>query len=113
MANTNSFWFNSNYYGGNRPNYEIEKLGEDVLIHVEVPGYKKDEIDLEVESGVLTVSGKRTYLFEGEEKTKSFKQKFWGDFSKYGELSANLENGILKITIPKVTKREKIKINLS
>jgi HSP20 family protein len=70
------------------------------LVRIEIPGAKKDEVGVRVEDGELQVSYQRA----GEENrdgislTRSFRLP--GPVSVAG-ISAQLENGILQVTLPR------------
>jgi len=81
-------------------------------LSVEVPGFKKDEVEVSVENGVLTVSGKNstdeadakgTWLRRERRTTREFCRSF--DLSGAGvdaaAVTAKHENGILTVTVPK------------
>lgn len=72
-----------------------------VHLHLAVPGFKKDELKIAVNRGILTVTGKITRKDKIEFFTNNFESKWRlnsdGDFAK---ISSKLEDGILTITIP-------------
>ena len=85
-----------------------KETNEDYLIRLEVPGYNKDEIKVEVVEGILSI--------QGEKKENDDIWGVSGNFSKYYTLpesisidstSAKIEDGILLITIPKEAKESK------
>ena len=100
-------------YQNDLPFYEYENTEVGTNIYLEAPGYVKEDISLEAENGVLKVEGKKTYTINGKEKSKSFKVNFQlRDFKDYEEITAKIENGILKISIPKLNKKETFKVNV-
>jgi len=103
------------------PPYNIEVLGEnEYTISLAVAGFSQDELDIQVEKGVLSVSGKkhntqddRKYLHQGI-PNQSFERKF--NLADYVEVTgADLSNGLLNINlvkeIPETMKPKKISIN--
>ena len=78
----------------------------------EIPGLDKKDLHVEVEEGVLTVSGEKSHGFFDETKAKvlrrelkhsSFKRQFTlGDMLDGDNISANFKDGILSIEIPKI-----------
>ncbi len=102
------------------PPYNIESLGENrYAITLAVAGFDKDELDLQVEKGVLSVRGKkesteeRKYLHHGI-ANRAFERKF--NLADYVEVTgANLNNGLLTIElvkeIPEAMKPRSIAIN--
>ncbi|KAL3838472.1 hypothetical protein ACJIZ3_023063 [Penstemon smallii] len=82
------------------------------VFKADVPGLKKEEVKVEVEEGnVLQISGERSR--ENEEKNDKWHRverssgKFLRRFrlpenAKLDEIKANMENGVLTVTVPKV-----------
>lgn len=105
------------------PPYNIEVLGENnYTISLAVAGFSQEELDIQVEKGVLTVSGskqhtqeERKYLHQGI-PDQAFERKF--NLADYVEVTgADLANGLLNINlvkeIPETMKPKKISINQS
>ena len=102
------------------PPYNIEVLEEDrYAITLAVAGFTQDDIDIDVEKGVLSVRGKKAedtehnYLYQGI-ANRAFERKF--NLADYVEVrGARLENGLLAIDlvkeIPEAMKPRKIAIN--
>ena len=103
------------------PPYNIEVVGEDkYAITIAVAGFAENEIDIQVENGMLTVRGKqepnegdRKYLHQGI-ANRSFERKF--TLADHVEVSsAGLENGLLQLSlvreVPEAMKPRKISIN--
>ena len=93
---------------------DIYEKGGNVHIELEVPGYDKNDIKLDVENGVLTVEGytnsekedKEKKYFRKERISGSFRRKFTiGDVNEK-DIKASFNNGILKVTFPKEQKKE-------
>lgn len=102
------------------PSYNIEVLGEDRYeITLAVAGFSQDQLDIQVEKGVLTVRGdqedkdERQYLYQGI-ANRTFERKF--NLADYVEVSsANMDNGLLTIhlvqEVPEAMKPKSIAIN--
>lgn len=89
------------------PPYDIEATGEDrYTITLAVAGFEKNELEIQVENGVLSVSGKKadnddekSYLYRGI-ANRSFERKF--NLADHIEVSdADLKNGLLTISLVK------------
>ena len=108
---------------GGYPPYNVEKRGEDSYrIVVAAAGFQQDDLDLQVEKGVLTVSGSKrestseegvTFLHQGIAQ-RAFKLSFRLD--DHIEIKgANLSNGLLSIdlerVVPEEAKAKRIPIN--
>jgi len=105
------------------PPYNIEVVGENAYsISVAVAGFDENDIEIEVEKGVLTVSGKRQednnqrqFLHQGI-AARSFERKF--NLADHVEVNgATLRNGLLVINlerkIPEAMKPKRIPIGSS
>ena len=105
------------------PPYDIESNGENrYSITLAVAGFEESELDIQVENGVLRVSGKkadegeeRSYLYRGI-ANRSFERKF--NLADHVEVSgAELRNGLLIVSlvkeIPEAMKPRSISINQS
>ena len=91
-------------------------------IEVELPGIKKDEVDVKVDGNVLTISGERTLRDEVKEENYHKVESFYGQFSRSFTLPerVDIENihaesvdGLLEVVIPKLhidTSSKKIEI---
>ena len=103
------------------PPYNIEVRSEnEYAITLAVAGFGEDDLDIQVEQGVLTVRGKKTentkesqYLYQGI-ATRSFERKF--NLADHVEVSgAELKQGLLTVNlvreIPEAMKPKRIAIN--
>ncbi|KHT62037.1 heat-shock protein [Photobacterium gaetbulicola] len=102
------------------PPYNIEVLSDNrYAISLAVAGFVQEELDIQVEKGVLTVRGhknsdeERKYLYQGI-ANRTFERKF--NLADYVEvIDADLFNGLLTITlvkeIPEAMKPKSIAIN--
>ncbi|GLR25854.1 MULTISPECIES: Hsp20 family protein [Limnobacter] len=89
------------------PPYNIEVVEDNKYqISIAVAGFEEDEIEIEVERGVLSVRGKKSvedekeYLYKGI-AFRSFERKF--NLAEHVEVKgASLKNGLLNIDLLKV-----------
>ncbi len=81
----------------------------DVVMAVELPGMKREDIEITVDDGVLTVSGRRRYQPEIRRDRFYRMERSQGEFSRSFTLPATLdtaritakyEDGLLVITLP-------------
>ena len=96
------------------PHYNIKKAGEDkYILEMALAGYKKGDIDVTVDDGVLTVKGKSSeekekFVHRGIAKRAFMKQL---QVSEYVECKgAKFEDGMLKVDLeynPPENKRPK------
>ena len=91
---------------------DVKELENGYEIHIELPGYKKEDVRAELKDGNLTISA--TSNAENEQKDENGKfirrERFYGNCSRsfyVGEnveqtdIKAKFEDGILKVFVPK------------
>ncbi len=80
-----------------------------------VAGVSNKNIDISVDKDMLIIKGKRENPVNGEEKSYFYQECHWGIFSRKvilpenidsSKIEASIEKGILKITFPKIQKKE-------
>ena len=85
-------------------------------IEVDLPGVKKEDIHVDCEDNILTISGERKTKSEVDEKDYHKVESFYGKFQRSftlpenadaDKIDANSKNGMLEITIPKSHKSKK------
>lgn len=87
-------------------------------IELDVPGYQKEDIKIECEDGILTISAERKNDINEETKKYIRRERFYGkvnrtfNFTDIDEnnISAEFSSGILKVIIPKKEKSDTKKI---
>lgn len=95
------------------PAVDVEERDKEYVFSIEVPGMEKDDVHVEIQSQVLTVSGERKE--EKDEKRKGYLRhelsygSFLRSFSLPDDaasegLKATCKNGILKISVPRSEK---------
>ena len=85
-------------------------------VDIDLPGFKKDEIRLDLKDGYLTVSAAKGLDREHQDKQGKYirQERYAGTCSRSfyvgdvesSDVSAKYEGGILKISLPKQVKRE-------
>ena len=88
---------------------DIQETNQEYVIEAELPGIIKDEITLNVEDESLCISVNRSEELNQDEKNYihrerrvvSMSRRIHLAHSKKDEIKAKLEDGILKITVPK------------
>ncbi len=92
-------------------------------IEVDLPGIKKEDIDINVEGNILTISGERKVKDEVKEKDYYKVESYYGKFSRsftvpekvdVENIHAESSNGVLEVVIPKLknVKNEPKKIKI-
>ena len=88
---------------------DVEDTPDAFKIHAELPGVKKDEIGLELNDGVLTISVNKEETVEEEKKNYLHRERYTTSMSRKIHLAearadgikAKLEKGVLTVTVPK------------
>ena len=112
------------YQGSAYPKVNVYEYDDKIGIVAEIPGLNKKQLNVEVEEGILTISGDKHNTFENdgakvlrkELKQSSFKRSFeLGDLLDGDNISANFKDGVLSVSIPKteqeVPKKHSVKIS--
>lgn len=95
---------------------DIKELEDRYEMAVEMPGFNKDEVQIELEKGYLNISAKKEekeedkknkYIFR--ERKISYNRSYYVGEVREENIKAKYENGILYIDIPKKT--EELKAN--
>jgi len=107
------FWF-----GGNQetesfhaPAVDIDEKETHFELRMDLPGIKKENVEIGYNKGVLTISGSRKQETESKEEGCCYKrERFSGNFKRTFQvgdtidsehISANLADGVLTINLPK------------
>ena len=112
----NDYWEDAEKYS--MP-IEISDKGEEFDIRAELPGIKKEDLDIDIEDNYLRINAKKFDETKEEEKNFKHSEFNYGEFSRtiqfpeeinIDKTEAKLEHGVLKITAPKLHKdKEKSK----
>ncbi len=114
-GNPNSYYKTSVITKGKEDenNYEVNQTKDGAYLFFEAPGFNKTNLKVEIENGIMTIEGKRTYKINGEEVSKSIHKQFKLGTEYNAELiEATIEDGLLTVFIPGFKKQEKKKISL-
>ncbi|WP_198001427.1 Hsp20/alpha crystallin family protein [Nibribacter ruber] len=96
---------------GFTPQVDLWETKEAYAVEVALPGLKKEDIHVEFQEGVLTVSGERKQREESQEQKYRRVESNYGKFSRSFQLpeqvdgaaiNAQFENGVLHISLLKV-----------
>lgn len=106
----------------NGPALNVYEEGDQLTVEAQLPGIKPEDLDINVEQGVLTISGQTASTEERKERNYFVREHRTGRFSRSMRLpatynsegcSANFEDGMLRLTFPKseAAKPRRIQIN--
>jgi HSP20 family protein len=83
---------------------------KELVVRVELPGVKPEDVDITVEDRTLTISGKRQFEETVEQGNYHRREIFTGEFKRTlvlpeglnaGEITAKAENGLLSVILPR------------
>ncbi|GHU70937.1 heat-shock protein Hsp20 [Clostridia bacterium] len=88
---------------------DVRDEGENYVMEAELPGLKQEDIELTIDSDVLTISAQRknerreekeNYLY-CERRSGRFQRSFTLDGINQDQISANYQDGVLTLRMPK------------
>ena len=94
---------------------EITDKGEEYDIRAELPGVKKEDLDIDIEENYLKINAKKHEEKDENEKNYKRSEFSYGEFSRVVQLpeeidvektEAKLDSGVLKIKAPKMSKEK-------
>jgi HSP20 family protein len=92
------------------PPVDITEEKERILITAELPGFQQDQISIQMENGMLTLSGERKFEKESGDKAYHRIERSYGRFVRSFGLPNNVDrdriqarfvNGLLQVELPK------------
>ena len=97
------------------------RSGDDVVLHLDLPGVDSESIDLDIERNVLTIRAERrgttpegAEQIAGERPTGHFsRQVFLGDSLDTDKISAHYDAGVLTLRIPVAEQAKPRKIQVT
>lgn len=91
------------------PSVDVVRSNGDLVLRADLPGIKPDEVKIEVEDGVLTVSGEHEESSERKDEDFMRRERRFGAFSRSmslpsgvsaADIEATTEDGVLEVRIP-------------
>ena len=97
---------------------DIKEKKDKYIIDIDLPGYEKDNIKIEVEDGYLTVHATIDSNKEEKDEGKFVRKErymgscsrsfYVGDDVKEEDIKATFRNGILRLEVPKVEEKKEL-----
>jgi HSP20 family protein len=105
------------------PAIDVLEQADAIVVRAELPGLKPEDVDIEVDDNVLTITGERKFEEKVEDGRYYRLERSYGHFSrslglpqgvKADEIAASMENGVLEVRVPKAeeVKPRKISVNV-
>jgi HSP20 family protein len=104
------FGHTSPLFSGWGPALDVHEDKDNVYVRAELPGMKKEDIDLSLHNGSLSISGERKGEEKNEESEVYRSERFFGRFQRtvslpspvaVDQVKAQYRDGILTVTLPK------------
>jgi HSP20 family protein len=92
------------------PSVNIKERKKDYLIELAVPGLNKEDIDIDIENNVMTISSQKKEEKEENDGTYTKREFYYNEFKRVftlpetadaEKIDAEYKNGVLKIKIDK------------
>lgn len=112
----------SNVFSGWNPALDVYEDKDNLHVKVELPGMKREDIDVSLHEGSLSISGERKSekKHEGAEAYRT--ERFFGRFQRTvalpspvaaDEVKAQYKDGVLTVTLPKTEEAKPKQIDVS
>ena len=121
MPFRSSFGQAGQLFTGWSPALDLYESGDNVVAVVELPGMRKEDIDISLHDGTLTISGERKRESTNGEKNQRT-ERYVGTFRRSialptrvdaGKVGATYQDGILKVILPKAEEAKPKQIKVS
>ena len=107
--------FNQRLYGASSSQLmktDVKETDKDYEVSIDLPGFKKDEISIDLDNGYLTISAAKGLDKDEQDKKGKYIRKeryagamqrsfYVGDAVTEEDVKAKFEDGILRLSIPK------------
>ena len=108
-------FFGGDFWRDNSFRVDVKDNGDSYLLEAELPGVKKDDVHIDVEDGMLTISAQmndhtkeeREGYIMSERRSGTFSRSFSLENIQEDAISAEYVDGILRLTMPKQPEERK------
>lgn len=106
---------------GRAPAVDIFEKEDRLVLRAEVPGVPKENLDVSIENGVLTLHGERKQESDIAEGDVHLMERSYGSFTRSfslpttvdaAKIAASYKDGVLEITVPKAETAKAKKIDI-
>lgn len=100
---------------------DVYETAERLVVKARTAGVNKQDLDVSISDGVLTISGTLSSSDDGDVEQWHIQECYWGDFSrtialpvpvKEEEVEAVLKDGVLEVSFTKVKQEQARKIEI-
>lgn len=112
-------------FEGWSPSVDLYEEKDKFIVRAEMPGMKKEDIDVTASGDTITISGEKKHEEEAKEGKDTYRsERFFGRFQRtitlpaamdISKIEANYKDGVLSLTVPKAeeAKRKQIEVKIS
>jgi len=92
------------------PTLDVQEEADKFVIHADLPGMKKEDLNISALGNQLTLKGERKHDKENKEKDYHYSERSYGAFCRAiqlptevdtGKIQATYKDGVLELTLPK------------
>ena len=105
------------------PAVEIVEEKDDLVVKAEIPGIKKEQLEINLSDHLLTIQGEKKEEEEVKKKGYYYSERVYGSFSRTIELpcdvkaekaKASFKDGVLEVRLPKTeeAKQKEVKVKV-
>jgi HSP20 family protein len=103
------------------PRVDVYEKDDKIIVEAEIPGAKKEDIEVKIKENNVIIKGEVKKEEEKKDENYYRKERFYGKFErviplpsevKAEEAKAKIEDGILKLEIPKAQAEKEVKVEL-
>jgi len=103
------------------PSIDVSEDDKNVYLRADLPGMKKEEINISMEEDVLVIKGERKIEEEKKGKNHHIIERGYGSFQRsiqlgtaveHDKINAKYKDGVLEVVLPKIEKEKPKKINI-
>lgn len=103
------------------PLVDLEDRGKDYLLNAEMPGFRKEDIEIEVQEDQVEITGRVGWKYDKKTEKYVCKERACESFYRVVQLpeeiktdavTANLTDGVLEVVLPKKSQKKARKITL-
>lgn len=105
------------------PDIDIREEADRFILNADLPGMRKEDLDISILGNQLTLKGERKYEKEVKEKDYHYSERSYGTFSRSfqlpaevdaGKVRATYQDGVLELVLPKseTSKRKQITVEV-
>lgn len=107
------------------PAVNVEESRDELVLTAELPGMRREDVEIELENNVLSLTGRKEQVREesaDQERRYHLWERRWGSFQRSftlprtvmaDEISATFQDGVLHVRMPKVPEAKGRKIEIA